>query len=113
MPTGHPCALGTAPRSAIGVATQALNVLIQQRLARDVERVPDNVELVVLPPLCPLDVSPADFSHAAELIERSRTQSGAFLDQVEHRAGHAVPETIHGGVHDHARVQAAALAAAS
>lgn len=110
LPTGHPCALPTAPRSPIGVATQALSVLIQQRLVRDIQNVPDGVELVVLPPLCPLDVSPADFSHGAELIERSRAQSDAFLDRLDRREGHAVPELMRDAVHGHAREGEAELA---
>lgn len=104
LPTGHPCALGASPRSAIGIA-------VQQRPVRDVESVPDDVELVVLPPLCPLDVSPADHWHAAEMIKRSRTQSGAFLDQLDRRAGHAVPKMMRGDAHDHASVRVAAVAA--
>jgi NTE family protein len=36
--------------------------------------------LKVLPPLCPLKVSAADFSHADELIIRAYTATGSWLD---------------------------------
>lgn len=103
LPTGHPCALDSVPRSAVGLITQALSVLIQQRLVHDIKRVPDDLDLVVLPPLCPLRTSPADFSHAGEMIERSREQSQAFLDHLGRGEARAVPELMRHTVHAHAR----------
>ena len=90
LPTGYACALTHAPRSALGVALQALTLLLAQGLARDVERYESDVELVVLPPLCPLDVSPVDFSHTDELIERARVTSGDWLDRSHRVLPHAV-----------------------
>lgn len=90
LPTGYACALTRAPRRALGVALQALTLLLAQGLARDVERYESDVELVVLPPLCPLDVSPVDFSHTDELIERARVTSGEWLDKSHRMLPHAV-----------------------
>lgn len=101
LPTGYACSLDEAPRGAIGVATQSLSVLIQQRLVLDIQRVPEDVELVVLPPLCPLDVSPVDFSRGAEMIERSRRQSGEFLDGLAPGARHEVPDLMKRVSHHH------------
>lgn len=100
LPTGFACALDAAPRSAIGVALQSLSVLIQQRLITEIPVVPDDVELIVLPPPCPLAVSPADFSHSAELIERGRAHGAAFLDRPSGGI-HAVPDVMRTVVHDH------------
>lgn len=80
LPTGYACALSRAPASAVGVAMQALGLLIEQRLINDVERYATRVELIVLPPLCPLETSPVDFRQARELIERARVVTGAWLD---------------------------------
>ncbi|HEX7996480.1 MAG TPA: hypothetical protein VF506_21380 [Streptosporangiaceae bacterium] len=44
---------------------------LAERLIRDVATYADQAELHVIPPLCPLAVSSADFSHAPELIERA------------------------------------------
>ena len=90
LPTGYACALTHTPRSALGMALQSLTLLLAQGLARDVERFESSVDLMVLPPLCPLDVSPVDFSHTGELIERARVTSGDWLDQPHRMLPHAV-----------------------
>jgi NTE family protein len=80
LPTGFACALTEAPARPLGMALHALGLLIQQRLINDAAVYADRVELIVLPPLCPLTVSPADFRHARELIDRARAAAGAWLD---------------------------------
>jgi NTE family protein len=75
LPTGAPCALTEPPRSAIGVALQSLTLLIAQRLIHEMSGLGGAVTIKVLPPLCPLAVSAADFGHAAELIARARRAS--------------------------------------
>ena len=82
LPTGYACDLQHVPRSAIGMSLQAISLLVQQRLIIDVHDLQDQVDLRVLPPLCPLNVSPADFSHAEELIDRARLSAGRWLDSV-------------------------------
>jgi NTE family protein len=57
----------------------ALTLLLHQQLADDVERFEPLVDLHVIPPLCPLDVSPADFSHGADLIARAHIAAGDWL----------------------------------
>jgi NTE family protein len=71
LPAAHACALASPPRSALAMALHSLNLMIESRMAADVERLCDEVELHVLPHPCPLSVSPADFSHSGELIERA------------------------------------------
>jgi NTE family protein len=51
-----------------------------QRLVADVARYRDTLDLRVLTPLCPLTVSPVDFSHTAELIKRAHASAAAWLD---------------------------------
>jgi NTE family protein len=80
LPTGYACNLTKRPRSALGMAMQAINLLIQQRLIADVARYQDQVDLRVLPPLCPVTVSPIDFSQTAQLIERAHKTSAAWLE---------------------------------
>ena len=79
LPAGVPCAIDRPPRSAIGVALHALSLLIEQQLLIEVALPVEGVTIGLLPPLCPLAVSPADFGHAAELIERGRTDSAAWI----------------------------------
>jgi NTE family protein len=68
LPTGFPCALQKPPETALGMALHALALLFGQRLSFDVERYEPQCELYVVPPPCPLDVKPADFSRSSELI---------------------------------------------
>jgi NTE family protein len=80
LPAGVACALTEPPASPFAAAMQALSFLTQQRLIHDVTAFADHAELHVLPPLCPLGVSSADFSHATELTERARRATGRWLD---------------------------------
>lgn len=79
LPTGYSCALLEAPKGALGMALHALTLTVNQRLAVDVARFEGAVDLRVVPPLCPLAVSPVDFSHSARLIERSHDTTREWL----------------------------------
>lgn len=79
LPTGYACALSEPPSSALAMALQALTLLVNHRLALDVERYADVVDLRVVPTLCPLETSPADFGHSRELIDRAREQTREWL----------------------------------
>jgi NTE family protein len=81
LPTGAPCALRKPPHGAIQMLVHATALLINERLARDIDRYRDRVELIVLPPPCPVDVLPSDFDHAAELIEEGYTAAREALDR--------------------------------
>ena len=93
LATGYPCDLQTAPRSAFGMGFHALNLLIQQRLVSEIELLKDRARLIVLPPPCPLDVSPVDFSRTMELIERALRDSRRFLDHTA-QTGSAIPPVM-------------------
>jgi len=71
LPTGYSCDLPASPQSALTMALHALTLTVNHRLAVDVTRFEQEVDLHVIRPLCPVATSGADFSHAATLIERS------------------------------------------
>jgi NTE family protein len=81
LPTGYACALESPPRSAIGIMLHAITLLTAHQLVTELERYSAEVEIVTVPPLCPLAVSPYDFSHGAELIERAAAQTRRWLEQ--------------------------------
>lgn len=81
LPTGYACALDQAPRSALAMVLQAITLLVQQRLIADVSRYQGSVDLCVLPPLCPLRISPVDFAHTDELIVRAQESTARWLDR--------------------------------
>lgn len=97
LPTSYACTLERPPRTALAVTLQAISLLIQQRLIEDVKELEGAVDLRVLPPLCPLAISPTDFSHARELIQGARESAGRWLDNIE--AGEAQQQSgnlLHG-----------------
>jgi NTE family protein len=88
LPAGVACALPSPPRSAVATAVHALTLLIEQRLMLDVAAYHDRVELIVLPPLCPLSVASVDFRSAPLLIERAERASTRWLVEGHHRLPH-------------------------
>jgi NTE family protein len=106
LPSGYACALERPPGTVLASALQAVTLLIEQRLILEVAQYAAHVDVRVLPPLCPLRVSAADFRHGSALIERAREASGRWLDRGGHRLPH--PERFL-SLHTHgARTRAAA-----
>jgi NTE family protein len=78
LPAGYPCA-GPPPTSAVGVALTALAVMLHHQLLREVRAYAGHARLHVVPPLCPLVTSPADFSSGAALMGRARAETSDWL----------------------------------
>jgi NTE family protein len=79
LPAGTACALDRPPRTPLGAALHAVTLLIDARLAVEILFYADKADVAVVPHLCPLSVHAADFRHAAELIDRARVTTGAWL----------------------------------
>lgn len=79
LPTGLSCALGKPPTSVLGMAMHALNMLIVQQLREDGEALEHELELHIVPPLCPVKVASHDFSQTRELIERAERSTTEWL----------------------------------
>jgi NTE family protein len=83
LPAGTPCALERPPRSPLAAALHAVSLLIDGRLAVEILHYGGRADVAVVPHLCPLSVHAADFRHAAELIDRARTSTSAWLARRE------------------------------
>lgn len=81
LPTGHACALVEPPRGALEMGLHAISLLTMRRLIVDIERYRDKVKLIVLPPPCPLEVTPIDFGRADQLIDRALADARKFFDE--------------------------------
>lgn len=81
LPSGYACALDGPPRGAIAAALHAITLLIAHQLVADLESCIGQADIVTVPPLCPLEVSPYDFSRAGELIDRAAAQTRRWLQQ--------------------------------
>jgi NTE family protein len=82
LPTGTACALPEPPRGALGMMLHAMSLLVMRRLLIEIELLRDRARLIVLPPPCPLGISPIDFGHPDELMDAGREGARAYLDAV-------------------------------
>jgi NTE family protein len=80
LPTGYACALKEPPKGAIARVLHAITLLITWQLIRDLEHLPDEIDVCVVPTLCPLAVSPFDFSASCDLIERAADSTQEWVD---------------------------------
>ena len=81
LPAGFACALRTVPSSAIAQAMHALTLVIARQLVRDLEFYSTRVEIFVVPPLCPLEVSPYDYTQCDRLIDRAAEKTRKWLSE--------------------------------
>jgi NTE family protein len=96
LPTGSACDLSDPPHGALGMLLHAMSLLVMRRLLVEIELLKDRCELVVLPPPCPLRVSPVDFGHSDELVRLGYTGAVRHLAEVERgKAESALPASIH------------------
>jgi NTE family protein len=93
LPTGITCELPAPPRAAVPMLVHAITLLVNQRLAQDIERFSRRAELIVLPPPCPLEVLPSDFGCAEELIEEGHRLAGEALDHPDPQ-GYWTPRSL-------------------
>jgi NTE family protein len=83
LPAGYACGLRKPPASPLGMAVHALSLVLNQKLVDGLERCSENARIKVVPPLCPITISPIDFGHSAELIARARESTTRWLGQGE------------------------------
>jgi NTE family protein len=81
LPTGYACALKEPPRRAIARALHAITLMIAWQLIYELERMSEDIQVHLVPTLCPLAVSPFDFSKSKELIERAAQATQKWIEQ--------------------------------
>jgi NTE family protein len=80
LPTGYACARQSPPVGAVASALHALTLLIARQLISELENLSADIDYYVLPPLCPLNGSPYDFSNTDELIARAIKSTDEWID---------------------------------
>lgn len=96
LPTGSACNLSEPPHGALGMLLHSMSLLVMQRLLVEIELLKDRSELIVLPPPCPLRVSPIDFGRADELIRLGHAGAARHLAEIERgEVDPARPMSIH------------------
>lgn len=80
LPTGYACALKEPPKGVIAKALHAVTLLIAWQLMHEIDVIPQGIQVHMAPPLCPLDVSPFDFSASQQLIDRAMRSTQEWID---------------------------------
>lgn len=75
------------PKRPLDVLLQSFSIARNAGFEADLQRVPDDVEVLVLPGIDPGNIRRTDFSRTGELIERATAAAAAYLDL--RNAGHA------------------------
>jgi NTE family protein len=83
LPTGYACDLQGPPIGAVARALHAVTLLIAWQLSRDIERLSESIEMHMAPALCPLDVSPYDFSQSERLMTRATLSTRQWIETGE------------------------------
>jgi NTE family protein len=98
LPTGYACARQAPPVGAVANALHALTLLIARQLIAELQHLEPHIDYYVLPPLCPLEGSPYDFSQTDALIARAIESTDEWLD-----GGGLTASRIHAqlGLHKH------------
>lgn len=79
LPTGFACALRQPPKGAAAQAMHAISQLIARQLVNDIDRYAAQARICVAPTLCPLDVSPYDYSACGRLVDDAEARTGAWI----------------------------------
>lgn len=80
LPTGFACALHEPPKGAIARALHAITLLVAHQMVRDLRELGGKIDVFTVPNLCPLEVSPYDFSRADQLIEQAAEHTRKWIE---------------------------------
>ena len=70
----------SSPKGAIARALHAITLLIAHQMVRDLRELGGKVDVFTVPNLCPLHVSPYDFSRADQLIEQAAEHTRKWIE---------------------------------
>ena len=68
-----------SPKGAIARALHAITLLIAHQMVRDLRELGGKVDVFTVPNLCPLNVSPYDFSRADQLMEQAAEHTRKWI----------------------------------
>lgn len=80
---GYPCSLDQVPSEIVGAALHLVTLMIRHQSHGVLHFLADDCRVVYIPPPCPLDVPPHDFSRSDELAESGYRQAKDFFSDLE------------------------------
>ncbi len=81
LPTAFACPHAAPPRGVFASAFHAMDLFVMQQLTQDTELYAKHAEIITVPPICPLAVSPYDFSHVGQLIDLAARSTARWLER--------------------------------
>lgn len=81
LPTAFACPHAAPPRGIFASAFHAMDLFVMQQLTQDTERYAKDVQIITIPPICPLAASPYDFSHASALMDMAARSTECWLER--------------------------------
>lgn len=79
LSTGYSCEATEEPDTAIAAALHAVSLMVQRRFVLELAANTYTVPIHLVPPPCPVEVSPIDFSQSGDLIKRAADDARAWL----------------------------------
>ena len=79
LSTGGPCELSAAPHGALAMLIHATALMVGGRFTAEARMLAGRPDVIIVPPPCPVNVEPMDFSHADDLIRRAEAEARGFL----------------------------------
>ena len=80
LPTAFACPRTARPRGVFANAFHAMDLVVMQQLAQDTELYSQRAQIITVPPICPMAVSPYDFSNAGKLIDMAARSTSRWLE---------------------------------
>jgi len=80
LPCGFTCVGTDVAKHALGRAMHAITLVFARQLRFDFDRHSNVLQMHIVPPLCPLSQSAYDYSNGAELIDRARVSTRAWIE---------------------------------
>ena len=95
LSAGSSCALPEPPTTAFAMGMHAVGLMVQRRLTLELAIRDYDVPVRLLPPPCPIDVLPIDFSETSELIERAAAGTREWLAAGQPDSMHLLAPHVH------------------
>lgn len=80
LPTGFTCSRTQPPPGPVSIALQSVHIMLGRQLHTAIQLFSDKIDLIVIPPLCPVDTLMNDFNNTADFIHRAYEQTDAWLN---------------------------------
>lgn len=80
LPTSFACPHDAPPSGVLAMAFHAMGLSVMRQLDRDIKRYADQVEIVVVPPICPIEARPYDFSGVSRMIDLAARSTERWLE---------------------------------